>query len=295
MGHVKIVALFVAFLALCSGVAGASESGGQAVQTPNKASSASRLVDRQLVNTESWHPYITDEGSLGNAWNQTVTDGSGFNPGGYDAAFFSTSNVSRNADGSFTITATPGSSQPGFQWTSGVLSSFNDLSIDGGYVAINAAMPTLTDGAWPGFFLLPGPGNPQTDEIDIFEGGIKLGAVTPNEVFSGTIHSGTLQKGLVLKVRPKLSGSYHVYGLRWIPRQSLTWYLDGKQLFEITSKQFVIPSGVMEFVVTLEIATKEAASWHTLPTNLEKFRMRVKSISVAPLSGPAPWAASASS
>ena len=49
----------------------------------------------------------------------------------------------------------------------------------------------------------------------------------------------------------------------------------------------------MEFVVTLEIASKQAASWHTLPTKLEKFRMRVKSINVAPLSGAAPWAATA--
>ena len=41
----------------------------------------------------------------------------------------------------------------------------------------------------------------------------------------------------------------------------------------------------------LEIVSHAAGTWHTLPTVLQNFSMRVQNITVAPLSGPAPWAA----
>ena len=34
-----------------------------------------------------------------------------------------------------------------------------------------------------------------------------------------------------------LTAGYHTYGLAWDPGQSLTWYLDGKEIAEITSAE----------------------------------------------------------
>jgi beta-glucanase (GH16 family) len=287
----------LAAVALLTGVAGAA-----ADQTPKASGfravthvSANRATSKaKALNTTSWSPFITDEATDGYAWNPNADGGSGYNAGGYANAYFESSNVVRRANGSFTISATPGTLQPGYKWTSGVLSSYRAFSINGGYISIEAQMPTLTDGAWPGLFLLPGPGNPRNDEIDVFEGGMTLGTDNANHNFSGFVHYNGKVTGDTIRVRPSLSGVYHDYGLEWVPGKSLTWYLDGEQLIQVTSKQFTIPSGAMELIVELEIVSKQAASWHTLPTILQNYRMNVKSIVVTPLSGPTPWATTAS-
>jgi beta-glucanase (GH16 family) len=174
--------------------------------------------------------------------------------------------------------------------------SYGSYSLDGGYVAFDVEMPNLNDGAWPGLFLLSGPGNTQNDEIDVFEGGARDGKSGANHNFSGFVHiNDTKATGHIVRVPSNLAGAYHDYGLKWVPGKSLTWYLDGKQLFEITAKQFKIPSGPMELIATLEVVSSQAAGWHTLPTVLQNFQMRVQSITVAPLSGPAPWATTATS
>ena len=287
----------VAAVGLLTGVAGAA-----ADQTP-KAPSAraathltanSATSKAKAINPTLWNSFITDEGTDGYAWNPTANGGSGFNPGGYSIAYFEPSNLVRRANGSFTVTASPGTLQPGYKWTSGVLSSYGAFSITGGYISIDAQMPTLNDGALPGLFLLPGPGNPKNDEIDIFEGGMKLGTDNANHNFSGFVHYKSQATGDTVRVRASLSGVYHDYGLKWVPGKSLTWYLDGEQLIQVTSKQFTIPSRAMELIALLDIVSKQAASWHTLPTILQNYRMNVKSIVVAPLSGPAPWATTAS-
>jgi beta-glucanase (GH16 family) len=288
----------LAALALSSTIAGAataqvSSSSRSTATSPtgDRSASDTKTLDLSPLNTTSWSPFITDEQTDGYAWNETSNGGSGFPPGGYADAFFSSSNLVRHANGSFTITATPGTLQPGFSWTSAVLASYGSYSINGGYISFDAQMPTLTDGAWPGLFLLPGPGNTVNDEIDVFEGGMTLGTDNANHNFSGFVHINNQRAtGDTIRVRPSLAGVYHDYGVKWVPGKSLTWYLDGKQLFEVTSKKFPIPSGPMELIATLEIVSQSAQSWHTLPTVLQNFRMRVQSITVAPLSGPAPWA-----
>jgi beta-glucanase (GH16 family) len=288
-------------LALCSTVAGAAAA--QTAKTtrpaatiaPNRASGGATALRIAPLNTKSWSPFITDEQTNGDAWNESANGGSGYTPGGYAVAYFSSSNLVHHANGSFVINATPGTLQPGFTWTSAILASYGSYSINGGYISFDAQMPSLTDGAWPGLFLLPGPGNAKNDEIDLFEGGMTLSKSNADHNFSGFVHIDNKKvTGDTIRVRSSLAGSYHDYGLKWVPGQSLTWYLDGQQLFEVTSKQFTIPSGPMELLAELEIVSHGARSWHTVPTILQNFSMRVQSITVAPLSGPAPWATTTS-
>jgi beta-glucanase (GH16 family) len=298
----QVLPALLAATALFSTVAGAAAaqtaSGSRSATTSltaNHASTDAKYRGPAPLDTASWSPFITDEVTNGYAWNPTPNGGSGFTPGGFEAAFFSSSNLVRHTNGSFTITATPGTLQPGFSWTSAILASYGSYSIDGGYISFDAEMPSLTDGAWPGLFLLAGPGNTENNEIDLFEGGMTLGTDNANHNFSGFVHiNNTSADGDTVRVHSSLAGVYHEYGLKWVPGKSVTWYLDGKQLFEITAKRFPIPSGPMELLATLEIVQHGAASWHTLPTVLQTFRMRVQSITVAPLSGPAPWATSTS-
>jgi beta-glucanase (GH16 family) len=294
----QILPAVLVAIALSAAVAGAATAQTARSSRPavtsraaDRASSDGKELAPAPLNTTSWSTFLTDEGTNGYAWNPGINGGSGFTAGGYPVAYFSPSNLVRHPNGSFTITATPGSLEPGFTWTSAILVSYGSYSVDGGYISFDAEMPHLTDGAWPALFLLSGPGNTQNDEIDLFEGGVRLGRSSADHNFSGTVHiNDTRSKGDIVRVRPSLAGVYHDYGLKWVPGKSLTWYLDGMQLFEITSKQFTIPSGPMELIATLEIVSRGASGWHTLPTVLQNFQMRVQSITVTPLSGPAPWA-----
>jgi beta-glucanase (GH16 family) len=293
----RVVPAAIVVVALLSSVAGAS-----ATRIPKSASA--RVLTRvtthgktskaKALDTSSWNSFITAAVTEGDAWNPTADGGSGYNVGGYPIAYFEPSNLVRHPNGSFTITASPGTLQPGYKWTSGVVSSYGTYSVLGGYISIEAQMPSMSDGAWPGLFLLPGPGNTKNDEIDVFEGGMTLGKDNPNYNFSGFVHNNLKTSGDTVKVRPSLSGAYHDYGVKWVPGKSLTWYLDGKQLFEVTSKQFTIPASTMELIAELEIVSPQAASWHSLPTILQNYRMNVKSIVVSPLSGPAPWSGTTS-
>ena len=52
-----------------------------------------------------------------------------------------------------------------------------------------------------------------------------------------------------------LGAAYHVYGLKWVPGQSLTWYVDGTQIGQVTSAQAPIPDDPMELIVALDVAS----------------------------------------
>jgi beta-glucanase (GH16 family) len=53
-----------------------------------------------------------------------------------------------------------------------------------------------------------------------------------------------------------LAGGYHIYGLKWIPGVSLTWYVDGVQIGQVTSARAVIPDEPMQIIMSLQVANK---------------------------------------
>jgi beta-glucanase (GH16 family) len=290
MHPTRALPIAIAAVSLMTSAAGAAgRTPSSSVPVAAHTGTKGLTANAKPLDTSSWDPFITDAATDGFAWNPETGGGSGYNVGGYSIAYFESSNVVRHPNGSFTVTETPGTLQPGYKWTSGVLSSYGAFSVTGGYISIEAQMPSLNDGAWPGLFLLPGPGNTKNDEIDIFEGGMTLGTDDPNYNFSGFVHVNAKASGDTLKVRSSLSGVYHDYGIKWLPGKSITWYLDGRQLFQVTSKNFTIPTGTMELVAELEMVSPQAKTWHSLPTILQNYRMNVKSIVVTPASGPAPW------
>ena len=61
-----------------------------------------------------------------------------------------------------------------------------------------------------------------------------------------------------------MTASFNTYGLRWIPGQSITWYLDHKVIGEVTSAQATIPDEPMELIMNLQVADANAASFHSV-------------------------------
>ena len=207
------------------------------------------------LNSTYWNKYISSAGSQGGAW---------FRPAGrYSIEYDQASHVSVN--NGLTLLDTHQSTEPGYPYTGGVISSYNKVEFDGGYLQVSMKEPT-GDGSWPAIWLLPGAASGQrTDnaEIDVQEGGF-TGSGNPNDVVANHLHEGSLQYGKDTNVGTDLTAGYNTYAIDWVPGQSITWYLNGKETEQITSAQANIPNEPMELILDEAIAGPSASGWRTV-------------------------------
>ncbi len=224
-----------------------------------------------------WNTYITAAGSGNEPWNSNGAGGSSpaSSSPNYDAEYDLPGQVSEgNGVIDIRATETPtlgdlGGSPYTYPFASGALSTYGKFEFTGGYVQIEAKMPG-GDGMWPALWMLPGSGatinGDSTYEIDMFEGGAYAGAVGTStaDVYAWHIHEGGNTYGGNTNTGVNLTTSYNTYGLKWIPGQSITWYLNGTVIGTLTSSQATIPDLPMELIVNLEVANSNAASWHTV-------------------------------
>jgi beta-glucanase (GH16 family) len=227
------------------------------------------------ISSSNWNTYITSNAAQGTAWNSNGAGGStpaGSDPD-YDGEYDLPGQVSEgNGVIDIRATETPTNGELDgtptvFPWASGALSSYGKFQFDGGYVQIEAKMPAGS-GMWPGLWMLPGPGGTQGDnyEIDLFEGGYNDGGPgTPyTDMYSWHLHTANGTYGADSPTTTNLTTSFNTYGLKWIPGQSITWYLNGNQIGTLTSAQASIPNEPMELIMNLQVATSATSAWHSL-------------------------------
>ncbi|MGD1880474.1 MAG: family 16 glycosylhydrolase [Kiloniellaceae bacterium] len=130
------------------------------------------------------------------------------------------------ADGVLTITAAPADAaiQPligGYDYTSGLLTTYPTFAQTYGYFEIRADMPE-DHGAWPAFWLLPADGA-WPPELDVIE---KIGQ-TPNELIL-TAHSNQTGAHVIDGHHADVSDSagFHRFGVLWGPEE-IAWTYDG--------------------------------------------------------------------
>jgi beta-glucanase (GH16 family) len=128
-------------------------------------------------------------------------------------------------------------------------------------VQVTAKMPSGS-GLWPGLWMLPSTATQSVDtyEIDLFESGADSGdpAGSLNDLYSLAPAHSSRNVGSNTNSHVDLSASFNTYGLKWIPDQSITWYLDGKVIGEVTIAQATIPDEPMELIVNLPVANANA-------------------------------------
>ncbi|MEH6949884.1 glycoside hydrolase family 16 protein [Nitrobacter sp. NHB1] len=247
-----------------------------ALSTPAGYSSGDLVFQEDFNGTtlgSTWHNYITSNAAKGAPWNDNGSGGSG--PGGqYDADYHMPSQVAVS-NGTLNLTATKASitgnnqgKTQTFPITSGAASSYGNFEFTGGYLQISMKAPS-GDGAWPGLWLLPGKGAGNSGdnfEIDMQEGGY-TGSGPANQAFSAGLHTpnGTFQK--VVDSGVDLTAGFHTYGIDWVPGKSITWYLDGKQMAQVTSAEKPIPSQPMQLIMDNQVANSNTAGWHTVLNN----------------------------
>ncbi len=217
----------------------------------------------------AWHTYITSNAASGWPWNDNGSGGS--TPGGpYEADYDMPSQVSQS-NGQLNLTAIKqpisginGGTTQTFPYTSGAVSSYGKFEFNGGYLQVSMKAPS-GGGAWPALWLLPGQGAGSSGdnfEIDMQEGGF-TGSGPANQNFSWHLHTPAGTVGGVVDSGVDLTAGFHTYGIDWDPGKSITWYLDGKQMAQVTSAQVPIPDQPMELIMNNGVANSSAADWHT--------------------------------
>jgi beta-glucanase (GH16 family) len=216
-----------------------------------------------------WHNYITSNAASGYPWNANSSGGSGMG-NQFNAEYDMPSQVTVS-NGSLNLTAIKqpvnGIAQGSpytFPVTSGGASSYGNFEFNGGYLQISMKAPS-GDGAWPALWLMPGKGaggSGDNFEIDMQEGGM-LASGPANQNFAWHLHTSSGTFGGVVDTGVDLTAAFHTYAIDWQPGKSITWYLDGKQIGQVTSAQAPIPNEPMELMMTNQVGNSASSGWHT--------------------------------
>ena len=98
-------------------------------------------------------------------------------------------------------------------------------------------------------------------EIDLQEGGFRYGNVNPNNTGAASLHTAS---GQTLETQydagTNLSAGFHTFGLDWQPGQSLTYFLDGKQVAQYTQG---VPNVPMELIIDNCVGNQTSSGWRT--------------------------------
>src|SRR5215469_14331913 len=230
----------------------AARPGAASAVTPARAARLTASPRAVPAPPPGWSTTFSDDfnGPAGSApggnWQYDTGPGSSFGTGEIETMTNSTSNGYLDGNGNLNLTAL----NRGGSWTSARIqtTSANVGAPAGGELEVTASIqqpgPPNGLGYWPAFWML-GPGQwPENGEIDIMED------VNALSELSGTVHCGTYPGGPCnepngigsgLQQCPGCQTGFHTYSMilnRTNPaNESITFYLDGNQYFQVTENQ----------------------------------------------------------
>jgi beta-glucanase (GH16 family) len=170
-------------------------------------------------------------------------------------------------DNGLTLTAQRNTNQYAstYPWISGVVTTEGKFSLPptGWYVQVKARMPDQSLGMWPAIWFLPGVPGTAFNEIDGYEGGF-LGSGDPNTLMNTNYFADQGQNDQVIPLGFDVNAGYHVYGIQFIPGQSITAYVDERQVYQLlASSNDTITSEPYQIMLELQVATQQTSGWHT--------------------------------
>ena len=137
-------------------------------------------------------------------------------------------------------------SMAGYEYTSGIITSYGKFHLTYGYIEIRAKIPQ-GKGLWPAFWLLP-VDQDWPPEIDVFE---ILGHETNTVYMTNHWSSETEEHVFVQEVHvgSDFSQGFHTFAVEWGPSE-IIWYIDGVERFRSNQG---IPAEPMYLLVNLAV------------------------------------------
>ncbi len=259
------------------GGAGVSTSAGYAgMAAPAGYTSQQMIFDDHFSGTgldpTKWNTFMGAQGIVWNNNGNLPLPYSGPNvPGdGYEAAMFGPSQV--GVDNGLTLTAqrNTNASAAAYPWISGVVTTEGKFSLPAGgwYVQVMAKMPDQSQGMWPAIWFLPGVSGTAANELDGYEGGLTGTSPANQQGHSVYFPSQVQREGSVWNAGADVTAGYHVYGVQFVPGQSITAYFDGRLVWQVrASSAAPLTAEPYEIILSLEVATPRTLSWHTVTTS----------------------------
>jgi hypothetical protein len=245
---------------------------------PAGYSSSQLIFDDQFkgttLNTNNWNTFITSKAANGYPWNTNGLpsgDSSESGVGGFGSDYCSPSQVSVNNGAN--ITMVPDTSESGYSYKSGCLTSYGKFQLTNGYVQFKVKMPPgASTGGWPAIWFLPGPGGKAGDrgEIDLFEGGflpsdVNLASNVPDDQVFASHYNGPTNgwQAAAYNTGVDMSAGYHTYGMEYIPGVSIKTFFDGHMVADFTTD---INTDPYEIIINNSQANSTASGWHSSGT-----------------------------
>jgi hypothetical protein len=254
------------------------QGGGNGQMSPPPGFTTKILEDQfqgTSLDASKWATYVGETGIRWNDHGFLPSPYSGFNggaAGSTGAAMYAPSQLAVN--NGLNITAQRNTNQYAgtYPWLSGTINSEGLFSLPTDrpwYAQVKMQIPDTSQGAWPSFWFLRGtPGSPDY-ELDGFEGGFKeLPGVPANRTGHWDYHSAQGNLAQETDVGFDMSQGYHVFGVKFVPNTSITWYLDGVQKFQVlASNGITITAEPFELMLNLQVGSPMTSGYHTVPNS----------------------------
>ncbi|MGH7984032.1 MAG: glycoside hydrolase family 16 protein [Candidatus Udaeobacter sp.] len=223
------------------------------------------------LNSSKWVTYVGDRGIRWDNHGELPSPYSGFNqPGATGAAMYAPSQVSVNNGLTFTAQRNTNQYSGTYPWISGTINTEGKFTLptnSSWFVQAKIHMPDSSQGMWPAMWFLCGVPCSLENELDGWEGGFhELSGVPANRTAHYDYFSNAGQRASEQDLGVDVSAGDHVYGVKFIPGQSITYYFDGVQKFQVNAGGGVrIPAEPYEIMLNLQVAAQSTSGFHTVP------------------------------
>ncbi len=223
------------------------------------------------LDSTKWNTFMGAQGIVWNNNGSLPLPYSGPNvPGdGTDATMFGPAQVGVNNGLTLTAQRNTNAYAGAYPWISGAVTTEGKFSLPAGgwYVQVKAKMPDQSQGMWPGIWFLPGVSGTAANELDGYEGGM-TGTSRPNQQGHSVYFTDQgLQLGRLWNAGADVTAGYHIYGVQFVPGQSITAYFDGRQVWQVhASSAAPFTAEPYEIILSLQVATQQTSAWHTVTT-----------------------------
>lgn len=237
------------------------------------------------LDSTKWVTYVGDRGIRWGDKGFLPAPYSGFNqPGATGQAMYAPSQVTVNNGLTFTAQRNTNQYSSTYPWISGTINTEGKFTLptnSAWYVQAKIRMPDSSQGMWPSMWFLCGVSCSPENELDGWEGGFdEIAGVPANQTGHYNYFSNAGQQASERDIGTDVSAGYHVYGVKFVPNQSITYYFDGVQKFQVTAGGGVnIPAEPYEIMLNLQVAASSTAGFHTVPSaNTPTTKMQVAEV-----------------
>ena len=235
------------------------------------------------LNSAHWTTAMSGQGDP--AWNpQGLPAGDSAAGTQYHQTYFSPSQATVNNGLTLSMTPDTKYSSLGYKYRAGVVTTYGKFTLRSGYVQIKAKMSDASQGGWPAIWFIDPTDGHGSQEIDLQEGGFTAKSVglpgkTPeNNIFVSTYHtpSGS-QSDFPYVTRKPMNDGFNIYGMQYIPGQSIKTYFNGRLVGSWTKNVSTTP---YELIIWNTQAAPNTSGYHTTGVSPDPSEVSVAEVQV---------------